>query len=252
MPYSEGHWSTESDEQKSLKKYLDMYDDVYNKGNLDRILEEVGEKKSQYILDYGGGVGMISVRLAMQGHNVVLGDAAEKALNSANYYADKEGVKITTVCCDRIDAFSDEKFDLIIAKDLLEHVVNDEEMVKEFFKKLKPGGKLIITTQNAMSPNYVIEGGIRKVLHPTVKWLGWDRTHVRFYTPRSLRKLSERAGFKTTSFKPAYIFPYKLFAIALPWFDSSQDNLLFKTDVFLRNLPFLKKFGWNIMMICKK
>ena len=252
VPYSKGHWSTEGDEQKSLSKYLSMYEDVYNRENLNRIIHEIDSQETLKILDYGGGVGIISVRLAMAGHKVVLVDAAQKALNSARYYAEKESVLITTVCCDRIDVFSDEEFDIIIAKDLIEHVVDDEEMVCAFFKKLKTGGKLILTTQNSISPNYVLEGGVRKIIHPKTRWLGWDRTHVRFYTPRSLLRLSLKAGFNSTTFKPAYIFPYKLFAILLPWFNSSRENLLYKVDVFLRKLPFLKKFGWNIMMICKK
>ena len=253
IKYAEGHWSTEDDEVKSLTKYLDMYEDVYNKENLKRILAEVPGDSKLKVLDYGGGVGIISVRLAKCGHDVTLIDAAPLALSTANFYAEQEGVKLTTICSDRFDdQVIEGDFDVIIAKDLIEHVVDDESLICSFYNKLKDGGKLIVTTQNSKSPNYVLEGAARKTLHPTVKWLGWDRTHFRFYNYKKLEKLAHIAGFRDCHFNSGYIFPYKLFSLVLPWINCRENNFMYRFDLYLMKLSWLNKYGWNIMMTCRK
>ena len=61
-----------------------------------------------------------------------------------------------------------------------------------------------------MSPNYFIEGAARKIKNPFKPWLGWDRTHLRFYSPKSLKRLLNNANLSVTGFNSAYIFPYKL------------------------------------------
>lgn len=44
--------------------------------------------------------------------------------------------------------FPDESFDAVISFQVIEHVKNDSEMIKEISRVLKPGGKLIISTPN--------------------------------------------------------------------------------------------------------
>ncbi len=167
--YSQGHWSTESDVKKSLNKYLNMYQDIYNKINLDRILRVIQNDKPLTICDYGGGVGIIAVELAKKGHSVTLVDASNDAIQAAEYYAQKEGVNITTHCATTLDQnlYAD-YFDIIVSKDLIEHVDDDLSLINNFYSSLKNEGSLILTTQNSNSFNYVLEGGLRKILHPTV------------------------------------------------------------------------------------
>ncbi len=251
--YSQGHWSTESDVKKSLNKYLNMYQDIYNKINLDRILRVIQNDKPLTICDYGGGVGIIAVELAKKGHSVTLVDASNDAIQAAEYYAQKEGVNITTHCATTLDQnlYAD-YFDIIVSKDLIEHVDDDLSLINNFYSSLKNEGSLILTTQNSNSFNYVLEGGLRKILHPTVKWMGWDRTHVRFYTPRMLDLITKKVGFRSSQFNSGYIFPYKLASMLFPWINPRQPSFLFSIDKFCMKRRILRKLGWNIMVISEK
>jgi len=254
IKYGDGHWSVESNVQVSLEIYLKMYEDVYNKTNLERVLSEVPNHRPLEILDYGGGVGMTAVALALRGHDVTLVDASSDAINAAQYYAKSKNTKINTLCLDNLDdnRISETKYDVIIAKDLIEHVINDEALFYSFFAKLKPKGLLIASTQNSFSPNYFIEKTLRKLKNPNRVWMGWDRTHLRFYNPQSLARLCEKAGFSSFHFNSGYIFPYKLLSILFPWFNCQSDNFAFRIDRFLSRLPVLRKIGWNLMIVCHK
>jgi 2-polyprenyl-6-hydroxyphenyl methylase / 3-demethylubiquinone-9 3-methyltransferase len=251
--YAPGHWSTESDTNLSLKKYIDMYQDVYNKTNLDKILDKVEDNKKLRICDYGGGVGIVAIELAKKGHTVTLVDGSSDALDAANLYAQKENVEITTLCAISLDENKyTGYFDIVISKDLIEHIDDDSSMLKNFYSSLKKDGELILTTQNSNSFNYLLEGGIRKIIHPTVKWMGWDRTHVRFYTSKTLELLAKENRFHSVQFHSSYIFPYKLASKLFFWTNPRESNFLYAIDKFFMKKKAFSKLGWNIMMICKK
>ena len=97
------------------------------------------------------------------------------------------------------------KLDLVCAIDIIEHIENHLLFLKNMNRHLKKGGLLIINTQNALSLNYLIQGVPRR-LRGDKKWMGWDPTHVRFYTPKSLRENWETPvlklinGLETTIF----------------------------------------------------
>jgi 2-polyprenyl-6-hydroxyphenyl methylase/3-demethylubiquinone-9 3-methyltransferase len=254
MKYSDGHWSVDPNKEAALNKYLRMYEDIYNKTNLNRILNSIPEGKKMDILDYGGGVGIVSVALAQAGHNVTLIDAAENSIKTALYHAKKNDVEISATTFDHLSQGEGElgTYDVIVAKDVLEHVVEDGELLSSFFQNLRDNGLLILTTQNSSSPNYLIEGGIRKIMRPKNKWMGWDRTHLRFYNPASLEGLARKVGFSTIDFDSGYIFPYKLASVLLPWVDCRKKTIFYSIDSWLMKRRAMRKYGWNIMMICKK
>lgn len=77
--------------------------------------------------------------------------------------------------------FPDASFDLVTALDVIEHVDEDEAILREAYRVLRANGMLAITT-------------------PAFQWL-WSHNdvlngHKRRYTPRELRELVERAGFR--------------------------------------------------------
>lgn len=252
ISYRDGHWSQERRAEDSLLKYLDQYEDYYNKRNLTRILKEVHPQPSLKVLDYGGGVGIVSVSLAKMGHDVTLIDQSVNALHAAELFAERSNCRINTVMLDRGDDLDEGMFDLVIAKDVIEHIVDDADLFVSLYERLKPSGRLIVTTQNKLSANYFIEGGLRRIFHPSSKWLGWDRTHLRFYSPGHLEKLGRTAGFSDFIFKSAYLFPYKLPQLIGHRLFGMSWHCLTKIDEVLMQIPFLGRFGWNIMMICKR
>lgn len=89
--------------------------------------------------------------------------------------------------------FDESEFDCIVCNDVLEHLRDPWSVVKRLSCLLKPGGELIASIPNIRH---------HKVLRPLI-WPGeWryadigvlDRTHLRFFTRRSILELIESGG----------------------------------------------------------
>ena len=91
--------------------------------------------------------------------------------------------------------FPDGYFDLVISREMIEHVEDDVKLIKELRRALCPGGYLLCTTPNAFA--YPIDGVV----------------HVRAYTPQSFLEFLESTGFEII--KKAGNIPY-IFLALLP------------------------------------
>lgn len=103
------------------------------------------------------------------------------------------------------------QFDLVLATDLLEHVVLPEELLAEFWRVLRAGGQVLITTPNLVSYNnrvsILVGSGVGIELHGLLKLRSPvnpiagarypdQKLHLRFFTRQSLVGLVRRAGFR--------------------------------------------------------
>lgn len=88
----------------------------------------------------------------------------------------------------------DDKFDLIICYHILEHIVEDYIAMKELYRVLKKGGKLLVQTPFKEGEIYEDE----KIVSPKdrLKHFGQDN-HVRIYSVKGLAVRLQEAGFKT-------------------------------------------------------
>ncbi|MES2213789.1 MAG: class I SAM-dependent methyltransferase [Patescibacteria group bacterium] len=83
-----------------------------------------------------------------------------------------------------------EKFDIIIANQLIEHIINLESFMNSAYKLLKPGGTIIMSTPNA--------GSIQRFMFGRA-WVNWHIPyHQQIFTKDSLRLLLEKFGFSVT------------------------------------------------------
>ncbi len=89
-------------------------------------------------------------------------------------------------------SFGDDFFDGAMLRAYLEHETRPMPVMKRLLTKLKPGGRIIIKVPNFASLNRV------------VKRAGWCGLrfpdHVNYFTPRTLRRLVETAGFEVADF----------------------------------------------------
>ncbi len=86
-----------------------------------------------------------------------------------------------------------EKFDYILAGDILEHLQDPWKMVAKLRKFLKHGGRLI-----ASLPNVLFWGNVFNLLRGDWKYEDsgiLDRTHLRFFTRKSSERMLLEAGF---------------------------------------------------------
>ena len=112
--------------------------------NMPEHLKNVKNKKEINVLDIGTGPGFFSILLAERGYNVSAVDYTEEMLVKAK---DNAGIFKDEIDFRRMDAqnlnFDNNQFDLIVTRNLTWILEDPEKAYKEWFRVLKPGGKLL-------------------------------------------------------------------------------------------------------------
>jgi len=87
--------------------------------------------------------------------------------------------------------FANDEFDVAFCSEVLEHIANPQEVVKEIFRILRPGGILILSTPNSAFWIYRLASifgiTVSEIQHPK---------HLIFFSRRSLRQLVIKSGFQ--------------------------------------------------------
>lgn len=84
-----------------------------------------------------------------------------------------------------------EKFDVVFAGELIEHLVNFEAFLASAKRHLKPGGKLVLTTPNAFcASNFVYRFGFSVRVH---------EEHTCWFCEDTLATLVTRCGFEVVA-----------------------------------------------------
>lgn len=153
-----------------------------------RIVSLCGAGQGRHLLDVGCARGHLASALQTNGW-VVTGvepSASDAAL------ARRSGVDVVEGGAEEALRDMTGVFDVVVFADVLEHMTNPEEVLRLGVALLSPGGRVVISVPN--------------IAHVTVRaslLLGrfnyadrgiMDRTHMRFFTRRSLLALLESAG----------------------------------------------------------
>ena len=148
-------------------------------------------------LDIGCGGGILSEPMARLGAAVVGADPAEANVEAARVHATREGLAIdyraTTA-----EALADlgERFDVVLAMEVVEHVADLNLFVGRCAEIVKPGGLMVVATLNRTIKSFALAiVGAEYVL----RWLPrgthqWDK----FVTPNELEIALERSGLTMT------------------------------------------------------
>jgi 2-polyprenyl-6-hydroxyphenyl methylase/3-demethylubiquinone-9 3-methyltransferase len=159
--------------------------------------KQLDSLKALRILDIGCGGGILCEPLARLGANVLGADPAEKNIAAAKLHAEQGGLaidyRVTTA-----EALADagERFDIVLAMEVVEHVADMTLFVKRCAEMVQPGGLMIAATINRTMKSFALAiVGAEYVL----RWLPrgthqWDK----FVTPDELEIAMERAGLRTT------------------------------------------------------
>ncbi len=182
---------------------------------LERILKNFPQKSSLRILDVGSCTGY-NLHLLSKFGTVYGVDVEKKAVE----YCKMRGFKRIRLLKNGLKLpFKDNFFDIITCLDVLEHIREDEDYLKELYRVLSPGGNLVLFT-------------------PAVKLL-WSQLdvkshHIRRYNKLMLKRKAQKAKFVIRDIK---YFNYMLFLPMLP-------------IRLIQNLPWFKKteFGADLIV----
>ncbi|GEA52828.1 hypothetical protein VIN01S_36320 [Vibrio inusitatus NBRC 102082] len=94
----------------------------------------------------------------------------------------------------------DRYFDVIVCNDIIEHVENTDELFKYFRKKLKKDGCLVASIPNIRHISHLKEMLVFKDWEYKDSGI-LDRTHLRFFTQKSILTLLERNHFEIIRIK---------------------------------------------------
>ncbi len=149
--------------EELFENYAESYDkESYTQGTqgeVDFIEQEINFDKTKRILDIGCGTGRHAIELAKRGYNVTGIDLSESQLKRAIEKAQKENLTIDFLRADARNLDFNHEFDVVImmceaAFPLMETDEMNFKILENAQKALKPKGKLILTTLNALFPLY--------------------------------------------------------------------------------------------------
>ena len=167
---------------------------VHSNSAATKVARLVGQGKR--VLELGCGPGMITRLLAGQQCHVTALEMDPHAIEAVAQYCE------TVHACDLNDPVwpaklaAAEKFEVIVAGDVLEHLVDPWATVERLVPLLAEGGHVVISLPHA-GHNAVIASLIASdfAYQP---WGLLDKTHIRFFGLHNIQELCEHAGLKIT------------------------------------------------------
>ena len=111
--------------------------------------------KNIKILDVGCGGGLLSEPMCRLGATVTGIDASDKNINVAKIHSKKDNLKINYFCSSPEKFKINDKFDVILNMEIVEHVEDVNFFLKSCNKLLKKNGIMFVATLNKTLKSYV-------------------------------------------------------------------------------------------------
>ena len=149
--------------------------------------------KKLNILDIGCGGGLLCEPLKRLGANITGIDASKNNIEVAKLHSKKMGLKINYMCCSPENLKLQNKYDVILNMEIVEHVSDVELFIEKCSKLIKKNGIMFVATINKNLKSYLFAIlGAEYIL----RWLpigthNWDK----FLTPKELEDIAIKKNF---------------------------------------------------------
>ena len=120
-----------------------------------KIHEKVKPLKNIKILDVGCGGGLLSEPMSRLGAEVTAIDASNKNINVAKLHAKTSNLNINYICTSPEKLKFENKFDVILNMEIVEHVEDVSFFLKSCSNLLKKNGIMFVATLNKTLKSYV-------------------------------------------------------------------------------------------------
>ncbi len=157
------------------------------------LLKDCDFKKTDRVLDFGCGGGRQSVLLAKKVGKVVGVDIDGLEIERAKAYAQytqTQNVEFIHAAVEKV-CFPSESFDVVVSFCVMEHVPNYRAVCDEFYRLLKPGGKMLLSVdalETVTDPEilnlHTKEGGVVQYfrsgpLQELIRTVGMEQIQIR-------------------------------------------------------------------------
>ena len=231
--YGDDYYAIDSNYDKMLFKGRKPFHYIFWKRKLKRLV------KNGMLLDIGCGKGFFLEYMA-KFYSVLGTDVSKYAVLESKKLLGNIPLCVadaTSLC------FKKDKFDIVTAFDIIEHITNPKNMLNECHSVLKQNGLIVLTTPNTKSIG-------RKLKQD--EWFGYrDTTHVSLLSPSEWINLLEESDFQLVNvyYDGLWDSPY---LTKVPTF---LQHILFKylsTILLCCGITFPQKYGEDLYLIARK
>lgn len=222
--------------------------------------EPLANKK---ILDIGAGRGYMSQRIGNQ--LVKEGLKVSEVLTACDLFP--EYFEYDGVVCEKLNflsklPYADNSYDIVYSIEVIEHLTNPVEFLKEIYRVLKPGGRLIYSTPNVLNINSRLSylgSGFFKLFGPLSyehHKAGLLAGHIMPLSYYYLYFFTKKEGFKKIDFyhdriKSSSVFYYVAFYLFILFSKSMVVRKARKKGLYHENETALKQMN-SFEMLCSR
>jgi len=225
--------------KSELEKRFNDYETNYERDPDQRLKPVIDMIEGEKVLDVGCAGGEISKQISKKKIQVHGIDILEESIQIAKQFnsTDNTTFEVRDLL---LEPFPPESFDCVIFLETIEHVDNPMQYLKEFFRILKPGGCVMISTPNATSLKNILyalsynkknkQKKIIEEIKTEQKNTGTQLEHIFNWDFPTLVRLIDKSGFEVVEHVFARSGP-----IIIPFFGK-------RIEIIKVNSNFLKKF----------
>lgn len=177
-----------------IDAYREMYgkDTPFHRATTERFLKLADCRAGMRVIEFGCGVGRVTLPLLRLGCRVTAIDISAPALRCLEEAASQAGVGggLVTLCARAEQIEPSTPVDRVIARGLLHHLEDIEPFFERALGALAPGGRAAFMDPNPLQPAWLPF----VVLHPALSLLSERRLWRG--APWLMREMMQRAGFR--------------------------------------------------------
>lgn len=202
--------STHDAHDHLFQKYIHNYDKIsvddlensiqdtaYLKSQNEKFYSYLPAMKGLKVCEVGIGKGMLIQQILKDKPAALVG--VDISIPYLKYIQEKTQHQVQVVVGNAENLPFQEEFDVIIASDIIEHVLNVGDFLTSVNRALKPGGTFIVKTPNNEDIN----------AYSKLRGCQYDFVHLRNFNKSSLKSVLIGAGFEIQKFIYDGFYPYR-------------------------------------------